>query len=392
MLLVVLSGCGDSATSVLVDARVAAGEPAPTSLSLSVFDVHGALVRDHALSASKLPGTLIIAGMPARDLRVVLLGGGPREEAAAKVTTVAGAEVHAQLVLSSATADADGDGVPDAVDNCPGTPNADQKDSDGDGVGDACPGVDGGADAGMDLGGDLNVAPSDGGPSLCPGSFVVCESFENGLSGFWVTSETRSPDDGGPPPSVAVETGRAYRGTHALHIHVPSLDPSTYYQALLGESTRTPAGSYFVRAFVFFDNNNQFNSGQFMAAGAIVDPYGAMNLRISDSGGFLGWYNWSDPYGPRFDSTTPIPLGRWACLEWEVDGGATNGDAGTGKMRVWIDSVEVPEFHLDNLWSQPFFYNVLFGYDNDTYGMSKSPTDLWFDELVIDTARVGCNR
>jgi photosystem II stability/assembly factor-like uncharacterized protein len=34
--------------------------------------------------------------------------------------------------------DSDGDGVPDASDNCPTTPNPDQADSDGDGVGDAC--------------------------------------------------------------------------------------------------------------------------------------------------------------------------------------------------------------------------------------------------------------
>ena len=34
--------------------------------------------------------------------------------------------------------DADGDGVPDADDNCPTTPNADQLDSDGDGTGDVC--------------------------------------------------------------------------------------------------------------------------------------------------------------------------------------------------------------------------------------------------------------
>lgn len=34
--------------------------------------------------------------------------------------------------------DADGDGRADEVDNCPSTPNVDQRDSDGDGVGDAC--------------------------------------------------------------------------------------------------------------------------------------------------------------------------------------------------------------------------------------------------------------
>eukprot|EP00483_Globobulimina_turgida_P002281 UN02283 len=35
-------------------------------------------------------------------------------------------------------ADADNDGIPDCIDNCVDSPNADQKDSDGDGIGDVC--------------------------------------------------------------------------------------------------------------------------------------------------------------------------------------------------------------------------------------------------------------
>lgn len=59
--------------------------------------------------------------------------------------SVLGAPVGEIIVASAkATAsfgldgDLDGDGIPDATDNCPGIPNPDQADSDGDGVGDAC--------------------------------------------------------------------------------------------------------------------------------------------------------------------------------------------------------------------------------------------------------------
>lgn len=41
-------------------------------------------------------------------------------------------------VIVPASADADGDGIPDVLDNCPTTTNADQEDLDDDGVGDAC--------------------------------------------------------------------------------------------------------------------------------------------------------------------------------------------------------------------------------------------------------------
>ena len=39
---------------------------------------------------------------------------------------------------AAAPTDSDGDGIPDATDNCPTVPNPDQKDTDGDGIGDAC--------------------------------------------------------------------------------------------------------------------------------------------------------------------------------------------------------------------------------------------------------------
>jgi Bacterial TSP3 repeat/Thrombospondin type 3 repeat len=53
--------------------------------------------------------------------------------------------------LADPTADTDGDGIPDASDNCPAIPNPGQADSDGDGIGDAC---DSANDGNLDTDGD----------------------------------------------------------------------------------------------------------------------------------------------------------------------------------------------------------------------------------------------
>jgi hypothetical protein len=78
----------------------------------------------------------------------VLLTSGRRQHAAGGGITIilssSRTGEHTYVLVLSASpvndqpADADGDGVPDAQDNCPSVANSNQSDSDGDGVGDAC--------------------------------------------------------------------------------------------------------------------------------------------------------------------------------------------------------------------------------------------------------------
>jgi hypothetical protein len=83
------------------------------------------------------------------DLSWELTAGNGMKEVPVELKNASGATLAASdtILLDGAEEpplDSDGDGVPDAIDNCPLVPNPDQADLDGDGLGDACdPDLDG---------------------------------------------------------------------------------------------------------------------------------------------------------------------------------------------------------------------------------------------------------
>lgn len=79
--------------------------------------------------------------------------------------------------LNLQVADQDGDGVPDAQDNCPSTANADQLDTDKDGTGDVCDTDDDG-DGTID---ENDCAPLDA--TIHPGATEVCDGKDNNCDG-----------------------------------------------------------------------------------------------------------------------------------------------------------------------------------------------------------------
>ncbi len=95
--------------------------------------------------------------------------------------------------------DADGDGVPDAADNCEAVPNGDQVDTDGDGLGDAC---------------DDDPVPADAGPA--PGADAAAPTDSEPPTGTdpGATADTAAaPEDAAPPADgVGATEGSDGRG------------------------------------------------------------------------------------------------------------------------------------------------------------------------------------
>jgi hypothetical protein len=170
------SGCSDDVpTSVLLTIRAESGV-APRSLNLWLYeDTTGRVIDGRRLPETgevELPSTLVLYPPAKRGLRILVRGvdatGAVEGEGVTEVVPVAGTQVQVTVVLASGRLpDSDGDGVPDAIDNCIDRPNPAQGPCGADA---SIP--EAGADGGVDLrvdGPPSDLAP-DGTPDLGPDS------------------------------------------------------------------------------------------------------------------------------------------------------------------------------------------------------------------------------
>jgi hypothetical protein len=83
-------------------------------------------------------------------------------------------------------------------------------------------------------------------------------------------------------------------------------------------------------------------------------------------------------------SQTQIPLGEWACIEWEASQGAGSGD-----VRVWLNGAELTDAALTNV---PVVNVDVFGFGVYPDTVPSSGFDLRYDEIAIDNKPIGCDK
>jgi hypothetical protein len=200
----------------------------------------------------------------------------------------------------------------------------------------------------------------------------------------------------GTAGKIAVETGKAFRGKQALHITAP---------------TSKTEGAFITLTEGFPRPNNEYYGRMMMWAETI--PGGNAHWTFAQSDGqvpgktFTAFYTYgaegskiianydSDPAKSdcwKFGGT--VPTKKWACMEWHFKGTATGGE-----LELWIDGkadgahvVDKGDGCLSNagtggVWLAPTFANARIGYEGYA---GSGPIDLWYDDVAIGAARLGC--
>jgi hypothetical protein len=345
-----------STLEVLIDAP---GGVAIDGLDLRIYDNDGLLRQQH-IAKPQLPGGVHLSALPREGrLRIVVAG----LDAGDKVIYLAGSVTplplpanQLSLVLSDAVADADRDGVPDELDDCPAVVDPDQESAAGfgNGPGDAC------------LSSPPDMAPSlpvPGGPSKCPGATLVCDAM----------SELH-PGESFLQSAAAFDNAQVFRGDKSLHL--------TDNDHLVLQ-TNLPKPDVYLRAFVYLPSPLPSNAVTLMRVQQREPPYHATELQLV--GGKLRTR--ASRIEALQTSTVSPPLDRWFCVQWQVH----VDSAGYAATR--IDGVMVPGLDPETTFdttNSPAYQWVVMAFDaGDTNGTHPA-TDVWIDELAVDFKPVSC--
>jgi len=392
------AGCSASGTSLVIDLSLRAGDPMPSALSVSVFGDKPLALAANVASPS-LPGRLLVQSLPNVDqlVKVAVVGmSTPRTLAGATVAISANAQSTVTLMLSSTTADSDGDGVPDAIDDCPDLADPRQDGQCGGGLDFLASPIDLSA---IDLSGSDLLFAGDlaqpwcgvGVASRCATSGLpFCDGFEGATidSTKWgkdLGNGTLALDDGsasGSPPPC--------RGGASLSAKLDLQgDVGTYGQADLNERKTFPMDPVYLRFFLWYPHTVPAVGVQFGQVSEDASPWGGITFGVDD---FRHFY--FGPYTlPMMGSATgsaplTVPMDRWTCIEWMVSNGAVAGNAGISK--VWLDGVEIMQMELTPLSTASAPPFGLFEFGADTSGGPQPPFGVWFDEVAIDSQPIGC--
>lgn len=251
------------------------------------------------------------------------------------------------------------------------------------------------------LAGSETAAPKD-----CPAGALFCDDFESyalggDLSPNWTTQIVSG--------QVQIETSRPYRGSKSVRM-TSTLSPA-------GEPARTTGGPLRAAALIkqgaplFPVPNNAF-FGRAMMWLTKMPPGGVHFSNVEALGrlpdGTLAKYGQGGMYEklmagytvrpsneldqPTVDcsksATSGFPEGRWVCVEWQFDGA-------NDEMHYWFDGTLQTGVDVVRQaggcavsWKAPKFEKLYLGWRHAQ--PSSIDTEMWIDDVVLHTARVGC--
>jgi hypothetical protein len=229
------------------------------------------------------------------------------------------------------------------------------------------------------------------------GGTELCDDFESGHidPAKWMAPK---PSSG---VTIALDGQQTHSGHYAVHVHGVAGQQN---KGILTESLTFPAknNSFYARMFAYFSpdlpamDGGDFHTGFIFGSGN--NDKGNVETGMGLIGGAKQFLGYSIFYGsPSYEfgpwSNTRVTPNRWICMELLEDG----SNPKTEVRRIWVDDVELTDLRSDSAMaagsSNPNHLSPT--YDLVSVGLAEfhpSPnlTDMWFDDVRVSSAKIGC--
>jgi hypothetical protein len=194
-------------------------------------------------------------------------------------------------------------------------------------------------------------------------------------------------------------------GAHSVHIKIPDHgdgDPDGT-AGYIAETKTFPAinNTFWGRMMVFFHPATGLPESHWanvQASGTKNDPAHDL-LRVGGGNKAPGIMN-TNQYPPDsfgYSATQVIPVDKWSCWEWQMDG----KDPMKTNVHFFIDETEVSDVAVVNglavtganqKFIAPNFEKVELGWQfwHDDSGKRFTGGDMWLDDVVVDDQRIHC--
>jgi hypothetical protein len=245
----------------------------------------------------------------------------------------------------------------------------------------------------------------------CPANALFCDDFEEDVVGQFPGAPWQN-QTGSTGATIQVDGMQAFSGTKAVHVHAPpnAAYRRGYFSLIQGQggSTIFPAVSnlMFGRAMMWLDATPNADvhwtviQAEGRAADGTHDTYYRYGGQHQNGAGLMASYetNMNVKTDCYTHSAMTIPTGAWTCMEWRFS-------TQTNEMQLWINGNEITDLHVVDRptdrsagcagndtggeWiAPPNFTTLHLGWEN--YQTSTNDRNLWVDDVVVSTERIGC--
>ncbi len=262
--------------------------------------------------------------------------------------------------------------------------------------GDNDPGTEPSADGGAGAEEPKPPAPTD--PDPQPGvcdTALLCDGFEEDTPGQAPGTPWQTSLNGG---SVQVDSTRAFKGSHSVHISAEAKSYARAYMSVSGAPLFPVAGNQFFGRMMMYVSaapEGSVHWTNIQAEGPVAGQTYRSMYRYGGQQNKRLMANY-ETEGTASDcwqhSATTLPEAKWTCMEWHFDGT-------TDRMELWLDGKALSDLSVDERgegclgngtggnWYAPTFDVLRLGWE---HYQNTSAKDLWIDEVAVGSTRLGC--